>query len=66
MIYRLVDDYDYTTTGIIETDKSYEEVQTIVDEARNTYDGYWDEIMYQFKQNGIRYLSVEEIDRIIY
>ena len=66
MIYRLVDDYDYKTTGIIETDKYYEEVQTVVDEARNTYDGYWDEIMYQFKQNGIRYLSVEEIDRIFY
>lgn len=66
MIYRLVDDYDYTTTGIIETDKSCEEVQAIVDEARNKYDCYWDEMMYQFKQNGIRYLSVEEMDRIFY
>ena len=66
MIYRLVDDYDFTTSGIIITDKSYEEVQDIVDKARNADDGYWDTMMYEFEKNGIQYTSIESMQRILY
>lgn len=65
-MYKLVDDYDYTVSGIIITDKPLEEVQDIVDEARNADDGYWDTMMYAFEQNGIQYISMPNIERVLY
>ena len=44
--YFLVDDYDYSISAVIISEKSYSEIQNIVDDIRSKVtDSYYDEVI---------------------
>ena len=66
MIYKLRDDYDYTITGLLITDKPVDEVQDLINEARNADDGYWDTMMHSLEENGVEYVSLKSLKEVLY
>ena len=66
MFYKLVDDYDYTVTGIITTDRNVEYIQNLIDKCREQDDGYWDSMMGEFKKNGIQFTRIDDVPSALY
>lgn len=66
MFYKLVDDYDYTVTGIITTDRNVEYIQDLIDRCREQDDGYWDSMMAEFKKNGIQFTRIDDVPSALY
>lgn len=65
-IYSLVDDYDFSVTGIIITDKSQEVVQHIVSKVKAKSDCLYDDIMEAFEENDIQFVNKNDIEEVIW
>ena len=66
-IYYLKDDYDYSITGIIITDKTQREVQNIINKAvLENEDSMYDDMLNALEKNDIEFINHKDIECVVW